>query len=67
MPGVRPESVEVSGGTLSSRLPTRSQGVALFSVCSPSGTVDEVWLQGDWGSVFFGFSAVGAYVRRRAI
>jgi hypothetical protein len=42
--GVRPDSVQVSGGGLSTRLPTKYRCGSL-SVCSPPGTVDEAWLE----------------------
>src|SRR5665647_1702654 len=42
--GVWPDSVQVSGGGLSTRLPTKCRCGSL-PVCSPSGTVDEAWLE----------------------
>src|SRR6188508_3453317 len=43
--GVRPDSVQVLGGRLSSRLPTSMTGVALFRSALPAGAVAGAWLQ----------------------
>ena len=43
--GVWPDSVQVSGGGLSTRLPTRCLRCGSLSVCNPSGTAGEAWLE----------------------
>lgn len=43
--GVRPDSVQASGGKLSTRLPTSVNGVALQRFAFPPGTAREAWLQ----------------------
>ena len=42
--GVWPDSVQVSGGGLSTRLPTKVRCGSL-PVCSPSDTAGEAWLE----------------------
>ena len=43
--GVWPDSVQVLGGRLSTRLPTSAIGVALYRSALPSGTAAGAWLQ----------------------
>jgi hypothetical protein len=45
--GVRPDSVQALGGTLSMRLPTPVAGVALYRIASPSSAVSRCGSRGD--------------------